>query len=50
MAIAKIKANHNGAKNGGGAWCTRFEAKRASKKIRRRNGKKAIRNALKEIN
>ena len=31
-----IKPDHNGAKNGGGAWCTRAEAKAASRKLRRR--------------
>lgn len=35
MAYGRIKTEHSGAKNGGGAWMTRFEAKRASKRRRR---------------
>jgi hypothetical protein len=49
MANGKIKTEHAGAKNGGGAWMTRLEAKKVSKKLRRTNGKKAIRQALKEV-
>ena len=37
-----IKANHNGAKNGGGHWGTRENAKKLSKRIRRNDDKKAI--------
>ena len=37
-----MKTEHNGAKNGGGHWGKREEAKRLSKKARRTNGKKAI--------
>lgn len=39
MALAKVKTEHAGAKNGGGAWGTREEAKVASKKRRRRADK-----------
>jgi hypothetical protein len=38
----RIKTEHSGAKNGGGYWGTRAEAKKASNKIRRRNAKKEI--------
>jgi len=48
MALAKVKPNHNGAKNGGGAYCKRAEAKAASKRRRRANGKKAVRAALRD--
>ena len=37
------KTEHNGAKNGGGAWCTREEAKTLSRKTRRNNDRKAVR-------
>jgi hypothetical protein len=37
------KTEHNGAKNGGGAWCKRVDAKLASRKRRRRNSKAIIR-------
>ena len=43
-----IKANHNGAKNGGGYWGTREEAKTLSKKARREAGKREIKKSLKE--
>lgn len=36
----KIKTEHNGAKNGGGFWAKRAEAKKISKKLRRTNSKK----------
>jgi hypothetical protein len=36
MANERIKAEHAGAKNGGGAWMTRSEAKRTAKHQRRR--------------
>ena len=36
------KTEHSGAKNGGGYWGTREEAKTLSKKLRRATGKKAI--------
>lgn len=38
MALAKIKTEMKGT--GGGRWCTRSEAKAASKKRRRAEGKK----------
>ena len=36
----RLKADHAGAKNGGGAWMKRVDAKKYSKKARRRNDKK----------
>ena len=42
------KTEHNGAKNGGGAWCTREEAKTLSRKTRRVNDRKAERKALRD--
>lgn len=36
-----VKTEHNGAKNGGGYWGTRKEAKAIAKKGRRANDKKA---------
>lgn len=35
MGYEKLKTEHAGAKNGGGAWTTRAEAKRASNRGRR---------------
>jgi hypothetical protein len=35
MAFERLKTEHAGAKDGGGAWMTRAEAKRASKRKRR---------------
>jgi hypothetical protein len=35
VAYERIKPEHNGAKNGGGAWMTRAEAKQAAKRQRR---------------
>jgi hypothetical protein len=49
MACKAIKTEHSGAKNSsakGGYWGYRSDAKRDSKKARRRNGKAAIRTAL----
>jgi hypothetical protein len=40
----KHKSEHTGAKNGGGHWGTREEAKRASKKQRRCADKDLVRN------
>ena len=43
MAYDKGKTEHAGAKNGGGGmWGTRADVKRASKKRRRREGKKRL--------
>ncbi len=42
----KKKSEHAGAKNGGGHWGTRNEAKRISKKVRRSNDKAAIKSEL----
>ena len=39
------KSEHNGAKNGGGHWGTRIEAKTLSRKKRRANDKKAVRDS-----
>jgi hypothetical protein len=36
----KTKTEHSGAKNGGGYWGTREEAKKLSKKLRREKSKK----------
>lgn len=36
-----MKTEHNGAKNGGGMWDTRANAKRKSSKARRAESKKA---------
>ena len=38
-----VKAEHSGAKNGGGHWGRRADAKRISKKSRRSSARKAIR-------
>ena len=38
----KLKTEHNGAKNGGGFWGPRKEAKELSKKARRENDKQFI--------
>jgi len=42
MAYERIKTEHAGAKNGGGAWMTRAEAKLVSKRKRRQADKRAI--------
>jgi hypothetical protein len=41
--VGKIKPEHSGAKNGGGYWGTREEAKRLSKKARRGEDHAAVR-------
>lgn len=38
----KTKTEHSGAKNGGGYWGSREEAKKTSNKTRRANDKKII--------
>ena len=38
-----IRTEHNGAKNGGGHWGPRADAKQLSKKARRAAGKKTAR-------
>jgi hypothetical protein len=43
------KTEHNGAKNGGGFWGRRAEAKRLSKRARRSNGKAECRKAREEV-
>jgi hypothetical protein len=40
MGYERIKAEHVGAKNRGGAWTTRFEAKQAAKRKRRQADKR----------
>ena len=40
--MSSIKTEHNGAKNGGGFWGTRREAKKISKRLRRILGKQEI--------
>jgi len=41
--MATIKTTHSGAKNGGGHWGTRREAKTTIKRLGRRQAKQAIR-------
>ena len=41
MAYERIKTEHAGAKNGGGAWMTRAEAKQTAKRQRRQIDKQA---------
>ncbi len=43
-----IKTEHNGAKNGGGYYGTRQEAKTISSKVRRVRGRKIIDEAIRE--
>jgi hypothetical protein len=42
----KLKTEHSGAKNGGGHWGTREEAKTLSKNARRSKSKKIIKEEL----
>lgn len=50
MSLGKRqKTEHSGAKNGGGHWGDRAEAKRVSKKRRRENEKSEIRNETTQI-
>ncbi len=49
MAWQKIKTEHGGAKNGGGFWGERTDAKRISRKIRRQMDWKMIEQQLKTI-
>lgn len=43
MSLEKLlKTEHNGAKRGQGAWTTKYEAKTASRKRRRKNWKKEL--------
>jgi hypothetical protein len=41
VAYKRIKTEHAGAKNGGGAWMTRAEAKETAKRKRRQIDKRA---------
>lgn len=43
LGARTMKTEHTGAKNGGGFWGPRAEAKRASKKRRRRADRDAVR-------
>ena len=43
------RTEHNGAKNGGGAWCKREDAKRVSRRLRRAQGKRLIRREVNEL-
>lgn len=52
MACKATKTEHTGHKGSGrkaGYWGRRADAKRESRKLRRANGKDAVRNALKEM-
>lgn len=42
MGNSVSKEDHNGAKNGGGHWGKRAEAKSQSKKLRRRKNKQLV--------
>ncbi|MBL7664528.1 MAG: hypothetical protein JNM93_05300 [Bacteriovoracaceae bacterium] len=42
----KLKTEHTGAKNGGGYWGTRHEAKTVVKRLRRRRNKDIIKNEI----
>lgn len=46
MGYERLKTEHAGAKNGGGAWMTRAEAKLASNRRRRADEKKLALGAL----
>lgn len=48
MAFGKIKTEHSGAKNGGGHWGARADAKIISKKLRRKKSKKIIKEEIVE--
>jgi hypothetical protein len=43
-----MKTEHNGAKNGGGYWGKRADAKKKSARARRRNAKSEVARARKE--
>jgi hypothetical protein len=45
VAYGRIKTEHAGAKNGGGAWLTRAEAKLAAKRTRRQADRREARAA-----
>lgn len=47
--MSKIKPEHSGAKNGGGYWGTREEAKRRAKKARRGEDRAATRTAPRKV-
>jgi hypothetical protein len=45
----KLKAEHSGAKNGGGHWGTRHEAKSLAKKLRRIRNKTLIKKEVDQL-
>ena len=47
--MGSIKTEHNGAKNGGGYWGTRKQAKKISKRLRRIFGKYEIERSRYEL-
>ena len=52
MANKAMKTEHSGPKNSsssGGYYGTRYDAKRESRKLRRRNGKRIIREAISHL-
>jgi hypothetical protein len=48
MGYERIKTEHSGAKNGGGAWMTRFAAKQAAKRKRRQEDKHASKSTVRD--
>jgi hypothetical protein len=42
VAYARIKTEHAGARNGGGAWMTRAEAKESAKRKHRRTDQEVV--------
>ena len=48
LGFRRIRTEHAGAKNGGGYWGTREEAKRGSKRARRATGKAICRTELEQ--
>ena len=45
----KLKTEHSGAKNGGGIWGTRHEAKSLAKKLRRIRNKTLIKKEVDQL-
>lgn len=48
MGYERIKTEHRGAKNGGGAWMTRLEAKQAAKRKRRQEDGRSTQSTVRE--
>jgi hypothetical protein len=44
-----LKTEHSGAKNGGGHWGTREEAKKISRSVRRRRGKAEVQRERRDL-